>query len=32
VSYYFEWDPEKAAVNLRKHGVPFEEATTPLFE
>lgn len=24
----FEWDPEKAAENLRKHGVPFEEAET----
>jgi uncharacterized DUF497 family protein len=24
----FEWDPRKAAVNLRKHGVPFEEART----
>ena len=22
----FEWDPEKAAINLRKHGVCFEEA------
>ena len=22
----FEWDPEKAAENLRKHGVPCEEA------
>jgi uncharacterized DUF497 family protein len=28
VSYYFEWDPEKAVGNLRKHGVSFEEATT----
>lgn len=28
MSYYFEWDPEKAAANLRKHGVPFEEAST----
>lgn len=28
MSYYFEWDTEKAAVNLRKHGVSFEEATT----
>ena len=26
--YYFEWDQEKAAGNLHKHGVPFEEATT----
>ncbi|MGE0869990.1 MAG: BrnT family toxin [Kofleriaceae bacterium] len=22
----FEWDPAKAAANLRKHGVSFEEA------
>ena len=22
----FEWDPRKAASNLRKHGVSFEEA------
>ena len=22
----FEWDPRKAASNLRKHGVPFSEA------
>ena len=26
----FEWDPRKAAANLRKHGVSFEEATTAL--
>jgi uncharacterized DUF497 family protein len=25
--YIFEWDPEKAAGNLRAHGVSFEEAT-----
>ena len=24
----FTWDPEKAASNLRKHGVSFEEALT----
>ena len=24
----FEWDPRKAASNLRKHGVSFEEART----
>jgi hypothetical protein len=24
----FEWDPDKAAGNLRKHGVSFEEAAT----
>ncbi|HEV7515031.1 MAG TPA: BrnT family toxin [Thermoanaerobaculia bacterium] len=26
----FEWDQGKAAANLRKHGVSFEEATTAL--
>ncbi len=24
----FTWDPRKAAVNLRKHGVSFEEAAS----
>ena len=24
----FEWDPVKAAANLRKHGVSFDEAST----
>jgi uncharacterized DUF497 family protein len=24
----FAWDPRKAAANLRKHGVAFEEAAT----
>jgi uncharacterized protein len=24
----FEWDPRKAAANLAKHGVSFEEAAT----
>ena len=24
----FEWDPKKAAANLTKHGVSFQEATT----
>ena len=24
----FSWDPEKAATNLKKHGVSFEEAST----
>ena len=24
----FEWDPQKAASNLAKHEVPFEEAAT----
>jgi uncharacterized protein len=31
----FQWDPEKAASNLRKHGISFEEAkqvfNDPLF-
>ena len=26
----FEWDPEKAKANLRKHKVSFEEAATAL--
>lgn len=25
---FFEWDPDKAAANLEKHGVSFEEAAT----
>jgi len=24
----FEWDPQKARTNLRKHGVSFDEALT----
>ncbi len=28
MSIEFQWDPAKAVVNLRKHGVAFEEATT----
>jgi uncharacterized DUF497 family protein len=28
----FEWDPRKAAANLRKHGVSFEEARTVFFD
>ncbi|AXS82393.1 MULTISPECIES: BrnT family toxin [Marinobacter] len=27
MQYNFEWDPNKAHVNARKHGVTFEEAT-----
>lgn len=26
----FEWHPDKAAANLRKHGVSFDEAATVL--
>ncbi|MCZ8158745.1 MAG: BrnT family toxin [Rhizobiaceae bacterium] len=25
-SLHFEWDPKKATLNLRKHGVSFEDA------
>jgi uncharacterized protein len=28
MSLIFEWDPNKAASNLRKHRVTFEEAAT----
>ena len=28
----FEWDRAKAAVNLRKHGVSFEEAQTVFYD
>ena len=28
MAFTFEWDPEKAASNKRKHGVAFEEALT----
>jgi len=28
MSLRFTWDPAKAAMNLRKHGVSFEEAAT----
>ena len=28
----FEWDPEKAESNLRKHGVSFVEAATVFFD
>jgi uncharacterized DUF497 family protein len=28
VAYNFEWDPKKAASNLKDHGVSFDEATT----
>lgn len=26
----FQWDPKKAAANLKEHGVSFEEAATAL--
>ena len=28
MGYSFEWDPDKAASNLKDHGVSFDEATT----
>ncbi len=28
----FEWDRKKAAANVRKHGVTFEEARTAFFD
>jgi uncharacterized DUF497 family protein len=28
----FEWDEEKAKVNVRKHGVSFEEARTVFYD
>ena len=28
MAFRFHWDPEKARVNLAKHGVSFEEAAT----
>ena len=29
---HFEWDPEKAKKNLKKHGVSFEEAVTVFYD
>ena len=28
MKFRFEWNPEKAKINLKKHGVDFEEAST----
>ena len=28
MGYVFEWDPAKAELNRRKHGVAFDEAST----
>jgi len=28
----FEWDPEKAKKNYKKHGVHFEEASTVFYD
>lgn len=29
---HFEWDSRKAAANLKKHGISFEEAKTVFFD
>ena len=26
--YYFDWDPNKAKSNSKKHGISFEQAST----
>jgi uncharacterized DUF497 family protein len=28
----FEWDPEKARLNLKKHGIAFDEAATVFYD
>jgi len=28
VRYYFDWDPQKAKANLKKHKVRFEQAAS----
>ena len=28
----FDWDPAKASLNLRKHGISFEEAQSVFFD
>jgi hypothetical protein len=28
MGYTFEWDPRKAASNIKKHGISFDEAST----
>lgn len=32
MTIHFEWDSRKAALNMRKHGVSFEEARTVFFD
>ena len=29
---HFEWDPKKARINLRRHGISFEEAATAFYD
>ncbi len=31
-SLRFEWDDDKAAINVKKHGVSFEEARSAFFD
>mgnify|MGYP001564443592 CR=1 FL=1 len=28
----FEWDPAKAEINIKKHGISFEEATSVFYD
>ena len=30
--YYFDWDDKKNRINLEKHGITFEEASTVFFD
>ena len=30
--YYFDWDENKNRINLEKHGITFEEASTVFFD
>ena len=30
--YYFDWDENKNRINLQKHGISFEEASTVFFD
>ena len=32
VLYYFDWDDNKNRINLEKHGITFEEASTVFFD
>ena len=32
VLYYFDWDEKKNRINLEKHGITFEEASTVFFD
>lgn len=32
MKFAFEWDSHKAEINLRKHGVSFEEAATVFYD